>query len=126
MPVIDSNEYLAQRFGNLESNGKVTSPPVVIRWDLASGKTTRRLTLPPTSVNGLHDAGEIQGLLKHCKQGGLSTDQFSTNFDPYSICIIDTIAQILLPGTAHSSLEDTIGVVAKIHKLNVSLSQFKL
>ncbi len=49
----------------------------------------------------------------------LDTSQFSTNFCPYTLGIVDAIAQILLP---EASKGKERGVKAELYKLNVSQS----
>ena len=84
----------------------------------SSGKTTRKLTLPPD--DGVEDPAAIKALLKHCtpatfgKDGEevldgsyreavkLDKNQFSTNFHPSDVGILDNITQVLLPGIAQS------------------------
>ena len=123
-------------------DGEITCAPVVLRWDLPSGKTIRKLTLPPDG--GVEDSAAMKALLKHCtpatfgKDGEevldgsyreavkLDTDQFSTNFHPSDVGILDNITQVLLPGVAKSfangetTFQDNLGVVAELYKLNVS------
>lgn len=125
-------------------DGEVTCPPVVLRWDLPSGKTIRKLTLPPD--NGVEDPATIKALLKHCtpatfgKDGEevldgsyreavkLDANQFSTNFHPSDVGILDNVTQVLLPDVAETFavgetiFEDNLGVVAELYKLNVSSS----
>ena len=122
-------------------DGEITCTPLVLRWDLPSGKTIRKLTLPP---DGVEDSATIEGLLKHCtpatfgKDGEevldgsyreavkLDANQFSTNFHPSDVGILDSITQVLLPGIAKSftngktTFQDNLGVVAELYKLNVS------
>ena len=131
------------RFGTMTcDDGEITCTPVVLRWDLPNGKATSKLTLPPN--DDVEDPAAIMELLKHCqpaifgKDGEdvldgsyreavkLDTDQFSTNFHPFDVGILDNITQVLLPGVAKSFangkkvFQDNIGVVADLYKLNVS------
>ena len=142
IPIVANDE---KRFENLTvDDGPTTSPPVVLRWDLPSGKAIRKLTLPPI----FKDAAEtvaIKELLKDCspatfgKDGEevldkeyrealkLDNDQFSTNFSPHDVGIVDAIAQTLLPSIARSfddgdtKFREHLGVAAELYKLNVSL-----
>lgn len=135
----------AGRFDQMTcDDGEITRAPVVLRWDLPSGKTIRKMTLPPD--DGVEDSAAIKALLKHCtpatfgKDGEevldgsyreavkLDANQFSTNFHPADVGILDNIAQVLLPGVAKSfadgetTFEENLGVVAELYKLNVSSS----
>ena len=120
-----------------DEEGKLSYPPVVIRWDGREKTTTRRIQLPqpPGHKNGL------KMLLNDCQPatfglGGLDVldesyrrasklddTQFSTNFSPYDYGIVDTIAQILFPGVNENSNQDLglelRGVRAELYKLNV-------
>ena len=95
------------------------SPPVVIRWDLPSGKAIRKMTLPAVQKAGSTSA--ISELLKDCSPATfghkgqevldpsyrravkLDSHQFCTNFSPHDFGIIDAIAQTLLPEIAQVS-----------------------
>ena len=124
-------------------NRPATSPPVVLRWDLPSGKGIRKLTLPP--IAEAEDTTAIKELLRDCalasfglngkevrdesyrKAVKLDNHQCSTNFSPHDLGVIDAVAQSLLPGIAKpflSESEDTFvehfGVVAELYTLNVS------
>lgn len=114
------------------------SAPVTIRWD-ASGipdedvSPCRRLTLPITKQA---DRDALNGLVKDCQPatfglGGedvydetyrkalkLDTDAFCSTFDPHSLGIVDSIAQILLPSFLDSTTHPA--VEARLYKLNVS------
>ena len=141
--VSENEESPASRFEDLtRDDNKAISPPTVIRWDLPSGKTLRKLTLPPSE--GADGDNAIGSLLKHStpatfgkkgeevldessrKAAKLDANQFSTSFNPYDVGIVDAIAQVLLPGIAKpfadgkSTFEDHLGVVAELYKLNVS------
>lgn len=126
-----------------QANGKFISDPIVLRWDSPSEETTGRLTLPLAEVDDGVTA--IEGLLRDCAPatfgiGGeevldesyrkavkLDAHQFSTNFNPYDVGIVDAISQILLPGIAKpfaggkTAFGDNSGVVAELYTLNVSL-----
>lgn len=49
----------------------------------------------------------------------MDRSNFSSDFCPYELGIIDTIAQVLLPNTGRGVL--TTGVCAELYKLNVSI-----
>lgn len=68
-----TNDGLVGRFDNLTcDDGQATSAPIVIRWDLASGKSIRKLTLPTNMINvGVQDASLIEGFLKHVRRAVL-------------------------------------------------------
>lgn len=123
---------------------QLTSPPVTLRWDLPSGKATRKLTLPP-AAEGTKGQADIMELLEDCspatfgkkgeevldesyrKAAKLDSDQFSTNFHPHDVGIINAIAETLLPGITtpftdtESIWEEHLGVIAELYKLNVCL-----
>lgn len=122
-----------------QSNGEFISDPIVLRWDSPSNESTRKLTFPPAD-------GEIaiEDLLRDCAPatfgiGGeevldesyrkavkLDAHQFSTNFNPYDVGIVDAISQVLLPEIAKpiadrkAAFGDNSGVVAELYTLNVS------
>ena len=124
---------------------QLTSPPVILRWDLPSGKAIRKLTLPPI-VKGEEGQTAIKELLQDCspatfgkngeevldeayrKAAKLDSSQFSTNFNPHDVGIIDVITQTLLPGIAkpfpdtESIWEEHLGVIAELYKLNVCIA----
>ena len=133
------------RFAKMNcGDGEITCTPVVLRWDLPSGKTIRKSTLPPD--DGVEDPATIKALLKHCapaafgKDGQkvldgscreavkLDTNQFSTNFHPSDVGFLENISQVLLLGIAESfangkaTFQDNLAVVAELYKLNVSSS----
>jgi len=126
----------------------LVSPPVVIRWDLPSGKAIRKMTLP--AVQEATCTPAISELLKDCSPATfghmgrevldqsyrqavkLDSHQFCTSFSPHDFGIIDAIAQTLLPEVTQVSsdtrteFQEHWGVVAELYKLNVSRSFFAL
>ncbi|KAM3512043.1 hypothetical protein MY11210_004303 [Beauveria gryllotalpidicola] len=111
--------------------------PITIRWDVsglshANESPCRKLTLP---VAKQADRDALSALIRDCRPatfglGGqdvydesyrkalkMNPDEFCSTFDPYSLGIVDTIAQILLPcyldSTTHRAVE------ARLYKLNV-------
>ena len=126
-----------------QTDGRFISDPIVLRWDSPSEETTRKLTFPLAEVDD--GVTGIEGLLKDCAPatfgiGGeevldesyrravkLDAHQFSTNFNPYDVGIVDAISQVLLPGIAQpiadgkAAFGDNSGVVAELYSLNVSL-----
>ena len=131
-----------------QANGKFISDPIVLRWDSPSEETTRKLKFPLPVVDDGVTA--IEGLLRDCAPatfgiGGeevldesyrkavkLDAHQFSTNFNPYDVGIVDAISQVLLPGIAKrfpdgkAAFGDSSGVVAELYTLNVSLEPIRI
>ena len=125
----------------------LASPPVVIRWDLPSGKAIRKLTLP--AVQKAESTPAISELLESCSPATfgrkgkdvldqayrqavkLDSGQFCTSFSPHDFGIMDAIAQTLLPEVAlvasgkQTELREHWGVVAELYKLNVSRCFFR-
>jgi hypothetical protein len=126
----------------------LVSPPVVVRWDLPSGKAIRKMTFP--AVQKARRTTAISELLKDCspatfghqghevldqsyrRAAKLDNHQFCTSFSPHDFGIIDAIAQTLLPEIAQVSpgkptgFQEHWGVVAELYKLNVGRSFFAL
>jgi hypothetical protein len=120
----------------------LVSPPVVIRWDLPSGKAIRKMTLP--AIQKAKSTPAISELLKSCSPATfghkgrdvldqsyrqavkLDSDKFCTSFSPHDFGIMDAIAQTLLPEVAQvasgksTEFQEHWGVVAELYKLNVS------
>ncbi|KAI0595483.1 hypothetical protein F4775DRAFT_569220, partial [Biscogniauxia sp. FL1348] len=112
---------------------RLHSPPITIRWDSPSKDTTNKITLPilPFDEEG---QGKLRELVKDCQPASfgyqgkdvydekyrkatkLDCSDFSTNFCPYTLGIIDTIAQALLPNALGG--ESRTGVRAELYKLN--------
>jgi hypothetical protein len=103
-----------------------TSPPIVIRWD-AEDDSSRKLRLPiaegnfngkPLSVPAIHN------LIRACNDSGtLCRSQFSTDFDPHYLGILDVVTQIMLPGFTSTFLKgrpEHRGVAAQLTHLQVS------
>lgn len=55
--------------------------------------------------------------------GKLDSSAFSPNFNPYSLGIIDTTAQALIPKLAQRTNESS-GLRAKLYQLNVCFTMF--
>ena len=130
-----------------QANGNFISDPIVLRWDSPSEETTRKLTFPLAEVDDSVTA--VEGLLRDCAPatfgvGGeevldesyrkavkLDAHQFSTNFNPYDVGIVDAISQILLPGSAKpfadekAAFGDNSGVLAELYSLNVSFDPMR-
>jgi hypothetical protein len=107
------------------------SPPIVLRWDdPTENDAPRRIRLPiavGTSKGNSVAFSVIDNsrLLKACNPSGtLPGSQFSTNFDPHYLGIIDVVAQALLPGIESSLLQgrpEHRGVSAQLTHLQVSM-----
>ncbi|KAM3551049.1 hypothetical protein MY1884_002113 [Beauveria asiatica] len=113
------------------------SDSITIRWDVsglseADESPCGKLTLP---VAKPADRDALSALIRDCQPatfglGGqdvydetyrkalkMGPDEFCTTFDPYSLGIVDTIAQILLPSYLESATHRA--VEARLYKLNV-------
>ncbi|KAK7217477.1 hypothetical protein V2G26_005480 [Clonostachys chloroleuca] len=115
-----------------------TSRPVTIRWDTATASSPAserdacvKLTLPIAPERH----GGVDHLCQHAQpatfgRGGedvldesyrkalkIDTDSFCSTFDPYTLGIIDTIAQVLLPSATDSKTHRSVR--AELYKLNV-------
>ena len=133
-----------QRQGSASSSSELTSPPVTIRWDSAKhddgvSTTISKITFP---VTGPHGEEDLAKLVRDCepasfgfrgqdvlddsyrKAGKMDRSCFSSDFCPYELGIIDTIAQILLQNTEDGPI-NTRGIKAELYKLNVSSSAFQ-
>ncbi|KAI0895160.1 hypothetical protein F4806DRAFT_91726 [Annulohypoxylon nitens] len=109
------------------------SEPITIRWDSRQSDATHKVTLP-IDVSDSDSQAKFGVLINDCqpatfgyqgqdvydenyrKATKLDTSDFSTNFCPYSLGIIDTIAQVLLPN--YSNTNSRTGVRAELYKLN--------
>ncbi|KAK1641521.1 oxidoreductase [Colletotrichum phormii] len=110
------------------------SDPITIRWDLdgtGDDRACAKLSLPPAQGT---EAG-LDRLLHHSRpatfgRGGqdvydesyrkalqMDPAAFCTTFDPYSVGIVDVVAQVLLPSVCDSTTHR--GVRAELYKLNV-------
>lgn len=109
--------------------------PVTLRWDslktsAPDPQTKLCFPLEPKTKDNLHRllsdmapasfgrGGEDVHDETYRKASKMDPESFSTNFNPYELGIIDTIAQVLLPSAAKS--DDFRGVRAELYKLNVS------
>lgn len=119
-----------------------TSNPVTIRWDVAGatdGQATAcaKLTLPldpgadadmdrlvqQSQPATFGRGGEDVYDESYRKARKMDPTAFCTTFDPYSLGIIDIVAQVLLPSVVDSVTHRA--VQAELYKLNVSLKSFK-
>ncbi|KAF2649770.1 hypothetical protein K491DRAFT_683553 [Lophiostoma macrostomum CBS 122681] len=121
--------------GTDDTSNALSSSPVALRWDspeVSSGIS--KLIFPVDAFNDEHKAGLIK-LVQDCQPASfgykgediidesyrkatkLDSSAFSSDFCPYKLGIIDTIAQVLLPN-ANSRL-GTSGVKAELYKLNI-------
>lgn len=121
------------------------SPPVTIRWDTKDGDsdTGKKISFPLED----HDKDRLASLVKDCTPTTfgkdsedvldpeyrsavvLDTSQFSVDFDPYRLGIIDQIQRILVPpileldddkDAKKSAVGSLRSVSAELYKLNVS------
>ncbi|KAI0386945.1 hypothetical protein F5Y04DRAFT_74033 [Hypomontagnella monticulosa] len=112
---------------------ELSSLPITIRWDSQRSDATHKITLPVVDSNG-ESQGKLNLLLNDCQPASfgyqgkdvydenyrkatkLDCSDFSTSFCPYSLGIIDTIAQVLLPNSSSENFRT--GVRAELYKLN--------
>ncbi|KAI5463890.1 oxidoreductase [Mariannaea sp. PMI_226] len=122
------------------SDSTKTSDPVAIRWDVRETRHTQldslyypcdKLTLPLCQGREADLARLVQDSQpatfgrsgkdvydeSYRKAIKMEPTAFCTTFDPYSLGIIDTVAQMLLPSTIDSVTNR--GVQAELYKLNV-------
>ncbi|KID95153.1 oxidoreductase, partial [Metarhizium majus ARSEF 297] len=120
--------------------GNNTLAPITLRWDMpefTSGHTNTgsRIDFPLEPGHEAH----LNRLLQHCEKatfglGGqdvldetyrkavqMDPTKFCTNFDPYSVGIIDTMAQVLLPTAVESTTHRAVR--AELYKLNIYSGQ---
>lgn len=119
--------------------GPPTTEPVTIRWDPPAADELARhaklvLPLEPETQDNLERLINSTERASFGYQGKdtydetyrkalkMDTSAFSTTFDPYSLGIIDTIAQVLLPTMRQASVYRA--VKAELYKLNVSTATF--
>lgn len=147
IPVVPRPD-VAQSPGSQHSStttSSVTSPPttepVTIRWDPPAADGLARhaklvLPLEPETQDNLErliDSTERASFgykgkdtydETYRKALKMDTTAFATTFDPYSLGIIDTIAQVLLPSMQESRLHRA--VKAELYKLNVRTYYYAL
>ncbi|KAG4441070.1 hypothetical protein IFR05_003424 [Cadophora sp. M221] len=134
---------------NLDSaNATITSPPITLRFDTPSTPTSTNITpLPiinkitfplPSNIHHNNPNTSLTHLLHACKPatfgfngsdfldetyrkaGNLDAANFSTNFHPTDLGILDAVKQVLLPGlSAGVGREEHRGVRTELYKLNV-------
>ncbi|KAI1491165.1 hypothetical protein F5X96DRAFT_490204 [Biscogniauxia mediterranea] len=139
VPIVPVSQSLSEAETSAEDvhqfgTDKLSSPPITIRWDSQSTDTTNKITLPilPSDDEG---QGKLTALVKDCQPASfgyqgkdvydekyrkatkLDCSDFSTSFCPYTLGIIDTIAQVLLPNAPGGN--SRTGVRAELYKLNV-------
>ncbi|KAI1087326.1 hypothetical protein F5B19DRAFT_77861 [Rostrohypoxylon terebratum] len=116
----------------VEADG-LHSPPITIRWDSRQSDTTHKVTLP-IDVSDNDSQAKFSLLVNDCQPASfgyqgkdvydekvrkatkLDSSDFSTSFCPYSLGVIDTIAQVLLPSSLSGN--SMTGVRAELYKLN--------
>lgn len=112
--------------------------PVTLRWDSISGNGCKVILPYPDT-----DKPSFEQLVKDCepasfgrdgesvldetyrKAGKLDSNAFSCDFSPYSVGIIDTTAQALVPNLAQRTNQSN-GLRAELYKLNVWLTNLQL
>ncbi|ATY59385.1 2OG-Fe(II) oxygenase family [Cordyceps militaris] len=135
MPTVESGGDAASSLSRAEQPRR--SGPVTIRWDVGGLSPTeesrcRKVTLPATRPA---DRDALKDLLQDCQpatfgQDGkdvydetyrkalkMNTDTFCSTFDPYSVGIVDSVAQMLLPSFLDSATHRA--VEARLYKLNI-------
>ncbi|KAK7755004.1 hypothetical protein SLS62_003088 [Diatrype stigma] len=138
VPVVLPSSQAAQE-GKNRSRDAVTSQPIDLRWDAVEGggevkdvsskRTKLVLPLEPRTRDNLDQlladtqpatfgrGGEDVYDEKYRKAAKMDPSQFSTSFNPYTLGIVDEIAQSLLPSAAGS--EPARAVRAELYKLNI-------
>jgi hypothetical protein len=128
---------LAETAGSvLNSDGKTTSKPVTVRWDPPSAPPgeCRSACFPPSACSTGTGMARLKALLQDCepatfgrgrkdildesyrKATKLDASAFATDFCPYSLGIVNTAAELLMPGVG---LGWSRAVEAELYKLNV-------
>jgi hypothetical protein len=122
--------------GKLNSDKKTTSQPVTIRWDPHSAQPgeSRNACFPPSASSAGTGMAMLKALLQDCapatfgrgsedvldesyrKASKLDSSAFSTDFCPYKLGIVNTAAELLMPGVG---LGFSGAVEAELYKLNV-------
>ncbi|TAQ83539.1 hypothetical protein B7494_g8139 [Chlorociboria aeruginascens] len=143
IPVVDASQPGARvRFDT--SQGPVTAPPVVLRFD--TDVTIKKIEFPLSGgKDGEVTEGNIEALLSACapasfglegkdvlndtyrKAAKLDRNQFSVDFHPHDYGVVDAIAQSLLPSVYKALSSEQLkanrvehwGVVAELYKLNI-------
>lgn len=126
---------------NLQPQEQAPCPPIMIRWDVRSPDLPSKIVLP-IDEHDTTSPTSLSALIKFCqpatfgingrdvldenyrKAGKLDNSDFSTNFHPHDCGIVDSIYQILLPGTLRTPRGFGIGpqgVRAELYKLNVGI-----
>ncbi|KAH8810964.1 hypothetical protein F5884DRAFT_749366 [Xylogone sp. PMI_703] len=112
-----------------------TSLPVTIRWDLEENDESQAPCTKVTLPLAPGTEADIERLVQHSEPATfgrgskdvydesyrkalkMDTTKFSSTFDPYSLGIIDTVAQVLLPSVIDSTTHRAVR--AELYKLNV-------
>lgn len=123
---------------NINVEAAPTSSPISIRWDSQdpASSMVSKIVFPLEDAAGVK---QLATMIQDCEpasfgfQGKDVVDEsyrkaikmdntaFSTDFCPYKLGIIDTIAQMLLPNTEKCTFN---GIRAELYKLNVGPSIF--
>lgn len=141
-PELKNNPSLALQQSNSLPAASNGLKPVDIRWDMVKSRVEKPSSMPSLSCAKLTlpltQEGDVRfaQLLKDCQpatfgRGGedvydesyrkalkMDPTSFCTTFDPYSLGIVDTIAQVLLPSALDSTTNRA--VKAELYKLNVN------
>jgi hypothetical protein len=122
--------------GELDSDQTTLSKPVTIRWDppLAQPGESRNARFPPWADGNDTGMAKLKELLDHCepatfgrgsedvldesyrKASKLDSSAFASDFCPYTLGIVDTAAELLMPG---EGIGWSRAVKAELYKLNV-------
>jgi hypothetical protein len=116
---------------------KTTSKPVTVRWDPPSAPLgeSRNACFPSSTADTGAGMARLEALLRDCepatfgrgsedvldksyrKASKLDASAFSTDFCPYALGIVNTAAELLMPG---AGVGLSRAVEAELYKLNVS------
>ncbi|KLU88234.1 hypothetical protein MAPG_07221 [Magnaporthiopsis poae ATCC 64411] len=128
----DPTETPSKRHGKDDT---LSTAPISIRWDSSQGNeaiSVAKITFPIVGPDG---EASLAKLAQDCqpasfgykgkdvldesyrKAAKMDRSAFSSDFCPYELGIIDTIAQVLLPNTREKV--STKGVRAELYKLNI-------
>jgi len=112
-----------------DDDGVPSTQPITLRWDSPNGsvsKITFPITDEPRFAELLHDCDPASfgykgsDVLdnKYRNAAKMFRSAFSSDFCPYELGIIDSLAQVLLPNTKKAA-PATKGVRAELYALNV-------
>jgi hypothetical protein len=119
----------------LEPSSAPTSSPVTIRWDSYSSPSRVTRIRFPVDIENKDEHASLRQLIEDCQPASfgykgenviddayrkatkMDRSDFSSDFCPYELGIVDTIAQVLMPNAGKDIA--TKGVKAELYKLNV-------